>query len=538
MASTYQQWYNATRKDLISSFTQLVNLKDHDNSKTKPAVLDRTKAKYDRTLEIFDQFLELYLKVSWSLDIRSYKGFLEFVARNMKGRLEQRPTVGSIDGFHRDFKAGPRDKSKSIYCNTTALTSPQWIKKDLKEKVSLYTDEMDKDRLTGEVLEPTARRERACKQKGAEGEEDIAARVLAACYKHFLSTVELVNSMMMLRKKKFQLPILGFYKIYKEELPLIFNLLVFFLPIAVADRVFCEYNSVDEILHTTKFTENSFSKESTELGHRAGYKRNITVQAYRQTFRKSYTHPLSEIDRRATFLDIVSCHEHIQNQYTEELYNPAKQHEQTYFHYARRVMPERDLLARVLPTSGNLRSTTGRAAPKALEALCSGNGLTPYRPGISPLHGICLCGELVEIRLRQMGDLDFVEYCFKCDCWFQGITEWNRHCQGHLDQPEDLLRCDLILYRNVPAKAAYCPFCLGDTTLSPRRRMYQYLDRGEWYDHVHSHLSPRELAGRYNCRHPACSLGFDSLGDLEHHLRDVHCYLPPRGKKRVFNQIS
>jgi carbonic anhydrase len=117
---------------------------------------------------------------------------------------------------------------KPHYCTAAALTNMQWVKKDLKEKVSLCTDEMDGDGLspndlailmtqlwcrdykeyrgkypdrtrvqlsaamllycftsarTGEVLESTARREQARKQKGAEGAEDIAARVLAACYK-------------------------------------------------------------------------------------------------------------------------------------------------------------------------------------------------------------------------------------------------------------------------------------------------------------------------------------------------------------------
>ncbi|KAB8070465.1 hypothetical protein BDV29DRAFT_197996 [Aspergillus leporis] len=748
-----------TGKDSTLGFTQLIDLEEHDNSEMKQAILNRTKAKYDRTLGIFDKYLVLHPKASWPLDIRSYKGFLEFVARNTKGRLEERPTVGTIEGFRRDFEAGLVLRRGYETPENVSTTLREWVKKDLKEKVSLCTDEMDGDGLspndlailmtqlwcrdykeyrgkypdrtrvqlsaamllycftsarTGEVLESTARRERARKQKGAEGAEDIAARVLAACYKHFVLTVELVDGVKMIvltysreyvkgywKKKKYQLPIHGFYEIYKEELPLMFNLLVFFLPMAVADGAFCEYKSVDEILDAAEFAEgepeekivaklifkpeildtpvfrpyneqsigdstgrsrgaDSFGKEFAELGHRAGYKRNVTVRACRRwalmetdkrhsatarmkfaghvdqrTFGKSYAHPLSDVDGPATFLGIASRHEHIQNRrsmgmhrhphlwqslpakaefefqerddvqaiddemqqlgarldgltddsekheirvqqhrlynkkqklYMEELKRlrqtqprnctsqPSSVYEQTFFHYTRRVMPERDLLAQVLPKIGNLRSPTGRAALKALEAICSGNGLTPYRSGIRPLHGKCLCGEVVETyqphrrwshlyrcygeRLRQVGGIDFVEYCFECDCWFQGLTEWDAHCQGHLDRPGDLLRCDLIVFRNVPAKAAYCPFCLGDKTRSPRRRMWQYLDRGEWFDHVQSHLNHRELAGRYNCRHPACSQDFDNRGDLEYHLRDVHCYLPPRGKKREFNQIT
>ncbi|KAJ5104518.1 hypothetical protein NUU61_001865 [Penicillium alfredii] len=39
-------------------------------------------------------------------NIPSYKGFMEFVARGMKGRIGKTPTVGTIEGFRRDFEAG------------------------------------------------------------------------------------------------------------------------------------------------------------------------------------------------------------------------------------------------------------------------------------------------------------------------------------------------------------------------------------------------------------------------------------------------
>ncbi|GFF96465.1 conserved hypothetical protein [Aspergillus lentulus] len=95
-----------------------------------------------------------------------------------------------------------------------------------------------------------------------------------------------------------------------------------------------------------------------------------------------------------------------------------------------------------------------------------------------------------------------------------------------------LLRCDLILFRNAPAKAAYCPFCLGDKPLNPPKRMEHFLDRPAWFAHVGSHLSWQALDGRFHCRHPACALQLDSLTELEYHLKDVRCYAAPRGKKR------
>lgn len=66
--------------------------------------------------------------------------------------------------------------------------------------------------------------------------------------------------------------------------------------------------------------------------------------------------------------------------------------EQTFFHYARRVMPERDRLAQILPLSGTLRSDTGREALKALEVLCTRESPVAYRSGMRPVDGNCVCG--------------------------------------------------------------------------------------------------------------------------------------------------
>jgi carbonic anhydrase len=134
--------------------------------------------------------------------------------------------------------------------------------------------------------------------------------------------------------------------------------------------------------------------------------------------------------------------------------------------------------------------------------------------------------------LRQMSDDDFAEFCYECDLWFNNQNEWHQHCQDHLSEPSELLRCDPIIFRNCPVKPGYCPFCLGNTSLGPIRRMEQYLDMSKSYDHVHSHLSHRDLSGEFHCRHPACTQGYGSLTELAYHLEDVHCYKPPRGKKR------
>ncbi|GFF85330.1 LOW QUALITY PROTEIN: Zinc finger, C2H2-like [Aspergillus lentulus] len=43
------------------------------------------------------------------------------------------------------------------------------------------------------------------------------------------------------RKKEWELPIHRFYKIYKDDVPLFFNLLTFFLPLASANHAFHDY---------------------------------------------------------------------------------------------------------------------------------------------------------------------------------------------------------------------------------------------------------------------------------------------------------
>jgi carbonic anhydrase len=193
-----------------------------------------------------------------------------------------------------------------------------------------------------------------------------------------------------------------------------------------------------------------------------------------RTFGRSYAHPVCEVDGPATYLNIASRHEHIQNRRSMGIHRnpnlwqslPAKaefefqeredvialdtefaflssQHatadnqetahmihlqrrrvqnqkdklyleelkrqrevqqgtqtgsiyEQTLFHYRRRAMPERDVLARVLPTKLTIRSSAGREAMKALETICSQYHPVTYRSGLRPLNGNCVCGEPVD----------------------------------------------------------------------------------------------------------------------------------------------
>ena len=59
-------------------------------------------------------------------------------------------------------------------------------------------------------------------------------------------------------------------------------------------------------------------------------------------------------------------------------------------------------------------------------------------------------------------------------------------------------------------------------------------DRSKWYDHIEGHLN--EQGCDFSCSHPACCIEFENIEDLRHHLVDVHCYQPPRGRKRTWNE--
>jgi hypothetical protein len=163
--------------------------------------------------------------------------------------------------------------------------------------------------------------------------------------KHFVLTVELVEGEVMLiltyqrefiknhwKRKRWELPIHAFYEIYRESTPLMLNLILYFLSMAAADGVFCDYLSIDELLdavetigtavaadteligrrnkvicrirfkkelhetpilrpHNELLIENasgksrgadSFGKALVDLGYRSGYDRNITTRACRR----------------------------------------------------------------------------------------------------------------------------------------------------------------------------------------------------------------------------------------------------------------
>ncbi|KAI9043620.1 uncharacterized protein KD926_003390 [Aspergillus affinis] len=280
------------RQDRAKRFTCVINLDNHDNKEIKRAVLPKTEAEYEKTLEIFDQFLELYPTARSHPDIQTYKAFLEFVTRNTDGRIEEKPAPDTIESFRRHFEAGlARNRDFHV---------PQNMSTTMKE----------------------------CRR--VKNQKD---------------------------------------KLYLEEL------------------------------------------------------------------------------KRQRYLQ--------QNSQAGSVY------EYTLFLFYRRIMPERELLARILPTRSSIRSPTGRKAILALEAICREHHQVAFRSSLQPVDRGCICVKSLDRlylyrqwlhlylcmskALRLMGDDGFAEFCFECGEWFNNQQDWHEHCETHLCNPGNLLRCDPIL---------------------------------------------------------------------------------------------
>ncbi|THC93828.1 hypothetical protein EYZ11_006680 [Aspergillus tanneri] len=309
----------------LANFTCVINLDEHDDKEIKRAVLPRTAEQYERSLKIFDKFLKLHPAACSPPDIKTYKGFLEFYARNTTGRVEERPTMETVESFRRDFETALARLRGFCVPKNMSNTLKEYIISDLKTKLSLPDVEMSRDGLspndltilltqlwcrdfkeyrgqfpdrsrvqltasillycfssarTGEVHESTARRSLARqKDAGDDNDANLRASAMAACYK--------------------EPPVHAFYEVHKEKVPLFFNLIFFMLPLFSADHAFRHYKSYTEILEkwtpSRPFSEldcetstgrargaDAFGKEFAVLGCRSGYELNVTARACRR----------------------------------------------------------------------------------------------------------------------------------------------------------------------------------------------------------------------------------------------------------------
>lgn len=127
------------------------------------------------------------------------------------------------------------------------------------------------------------------------------------------------------------------------------------------------------------------------------------------------------------------------------------------------------------------------------------------------------------------------EFFFACSVWVTSEQDWADHCLGHLDQPEAIpTQCNPFKYGGHLASPGYCPWCLGDVSLSATVRAQQFPDRLKWQSHIDDHIAKLEGEKPPICLHPRtqCTEVFFSMQDLKFHLQDVHCIEFSKGCKR------
>jgi hypothetical protein len=139
--------------------------------------------------------------------------------------------------------------------------------------------------------------------------------------------------------------------------------------------------------------------------------------------------------------------------------------------------------------------------------------------------------------------------CFLCDEWILGVDGWEKHCRAHLYAPESFpVQCDPLTSCDILVAPGYCPICIGNETLSGTQRMYQYLNRNSWMDHVsrcfdakiadHTSSTGTDNALKCDHLHPRCAVPLESVQKLRFHYEDVHCVSFAKGTKRPLSHTE
>jgi hypothetical protein len=218
--------------------------------------------------------------------------------------------------------------------------------------------------------------------------------------------------------------------------------------------------------------------------------------------------------------------------------NPALEgHHRTIFRRTRFLMPERNRLASSLLEVAPLRSPIGLAALRDLVALYLRETEAEVRPGLEPEKCSCSITKTAYdwkhiydcYKKGRAAKHGFAELCFLCHDWIFAKSEWQDHCQAHLNNPETLpIQCDPLVYGGVLATSGYCGFCLNDTSLPAAKRMEQLPLRKNWKQHINECFNKhvQDWSGQpLHCPYShQCKEVFDSPLRLQFHLQDVHCY--------------
>ena len=116
---------------------------------------------------------------------------------------------------------------------------------------------------------------------------------------------------------------------------------------------------------------------------------------------------------------------------------------------------------------------------------------------------------------RQRAEL---KYCFTCFDWL--IEEdWDEHCQFHFASVSFKI-CSIIVHCSTLVRPAFCPFCMGDNTLSASLRWSSWIRQEKLWRHLESHI--KTSCWPLDCPHPWCNLELDDETSFLYHLNDAH----------------
>lgn len=194
-------------------------------------------------------------------------------------------------------------------------------------------------------------------------------------------------------------------------------------------------------------------------------------------------------------------------------------------------MPERNRLANDLFDITTLRSSVGKQALQDLIDLCKRRTEIETYLGLEQCHcvrdkkdwsHIYAC---VKRRLEKtQGGGDF---CFVCHQWIATSSQWEAHCQSHLDTLNIHHSCNPLYEGKMFAAPGLCPFCLSNSVLCASARFYQFTSQAKWASHVYADCNEflQEMAWNnpVTCVHPLCTLVFTSKVRFVDHLNDAHC---------------
>ncbi|KAL1847875.1 hypothetical protein Plec18170_008285 [Paecilomyces lecythidis] len=264
------------------------------------------------------------------------------------------------------------------------------------------------------------------------------------------------------------------------------------------------------------------------------------------------------------------------------------------FSRACRMMPARRRLAANIFRVATFRSDLGHQVLNDMVSLCRQESEIEVRPGLEPIKCHCIDAKERTLKDRKCratrkyvtfsfvsakviymltvakcryepaaskwkhvyqchkeyleGIYHFAEFCFRCDEWFTDEHAWEQHCQSHLDSPDPPVQCDPLIYGGTLVHPGFCPFCQRNPTLMPSRRMYQFLNRAPWKEHVSRCFAnwveePQKISGATGLvfcphPHPKCAGFSASALELRFHLEDIHCCDFIREAKKRFSDVD